>query len=153
MFAKTPEPPYYSVIFVFRTTGVDMDEYAETSARLMEKARKIDGFYGEDAVKTEGGNCITVSYWRDEEAIRQWRDDAEHTATRKIGRENGTRGSSCISPESSAPIAFGRTKTSIISACNSRSPSNKDFLSPPARYSRVRLAAHRTKSVSSRSNR
>ncbi len=92
MSAETPEPPYYAVIFAFRTTGVDMEEYAETSAYLMQKAQKIDGFYGEDAAKTEDGNCITVSYWRDEGAIKEWRDDAEHIAARKIGREKWYEG-------------------------------------------------------------
>ena len=92
MFVKTPEPPYYSVTFTFRTTGVDMEEYAETAAYLMQKAQKIDGFYGEDAAKTEGGTSITVSYWRDEETIRQWRDDAEHIAARDIGRKKWYEG-------------------------------------------------------------
>ena len=66
MIAYTPEPPYYAVIFTSVRTEGD-DGYAEMADRMVELARQQDGFLGVESARNEIG--ITVSYWRDLEAI------------------------------------------------------------------------------------
>ena len=45
-----------------------------------------DGFLGIEFAREEIG--ITVSYWRDLEAIKNWRENAEHTMAREKGRKD-----------------------------------------------------------------
>ena len=84
MIAQTISPPYYAVIFTSVRTEVDHD-YAEMSDRMVELAQKQDGFLGVESARNEIG--ITVSYWRDQESIRKWRDNIEHTIARDKGRK------------------------------------------------------------------
>jgi len=84
MFAKTPEPPYYAVIFTSLLTEEDRG-YGEMAQRMMELAQEQQGFLGVESVRD--GLGITVSYWRDRESIERWRADAEHQAAQKLGRE------------------------------------------------------------------
>lgn len=81
------EPPYYAVIFTSRRTPGD-NGYAAAADRMLELAATMPGFLGVESVRDAAGVGITVSYWRDETAIRNWRENAEHTATRAIGRAN-----------------------------------------------------------------
>lgn len=83
MIAKTPKPPYYAVIFTNLRTAVE-DGYAETAARMVALAAEQDGFLGEESVRN--GLGITISYWRDEEAIANWRKNAEHRIAQERGR-------------------------------------------------------------------
>lgn len=84
MFANTPAPPYYAVTFTsIRTTGDN--GYAETAKRMVELAAAQPGFLGVESARNELG--ITVSYWQDLEAIKNWREHFEHTQARNKGRE------------------------------------------------------------------
>ena len=85
-FARTPEPPYYAVIFCSRRTHHDADAYAAASARMLDLAARQPGFLGVDSVRDERGCGITVSYWDSEAAIAAWKHQAEHAATRAAGR-------------------------------------------------------------------
>ncbi|MCF8237400.1 MAG: antibiotic biosynthesis monooxygenase [Saprospiraceae bacterium] len=83
MIAKTPNPPYYAVIFATRRTEVQ-EGYAETAERMVELARKQPGFLGIESVHEDIG--LTISYWQDLDSIQQWKRHAEHTAAREKGR-------------------------------------------------------------------
>lgn len=84
MSTKIPFEPYYAVIFTSKRTSGD-DGYAEAARRMEELATAMPGFLGIDSARNEIG--ITVSYWKDEDSIRQWKEHAEHTMARKNGRE------------------------------------------------------------------
>ncbi|MEX0298877.1 MAG: antibiotic biosynthesis monooxygenase [Kordiimonas sp.] len=84
------KPPYYAVTFSARLTGIDMDEYSELSNALLEKAQSLEGFLGEEALRTNERG-LTISYWRDTDTIKAWMNDAEHIAARKIGKEKWYR--------------------------------------------------------------
>jgi len=84
LIAKTPQPPYYAVIFSSHKTG-DNDGYAETADRMLELAAEQPGFLGVESVSEDLG--ITVSYWADLESIRLWKQHAEHRVAQKSGRE------------------------------------------------------------------
>lgn len=47
-------------------------------------ARQQDGFLGVESARNEVG--ITVSYWRDLESIKRWKEHAEHSFAREKGR-------------------------------------------------------------------
>jgi heme-degrading monooxygenase HmoA len=84
MIAETPEPPYYAVIFTSERTEGD-NGYAWMSIKMMELAVKQEGFLGVETAREKLG--ITVSYWRDMESIRKWRDNTDHILAREKGRE------------------------------------------------------------------
>src|SRR5690606_13676634 len=54
MMARTPEPPYYAVIFTSRRTDGDQG-YAETAERMAELAREQPGFLGVESARGEDG--------------------------------------------------------------------------------------------------
>ena len=84
--ARTPEPPYYAVIFTSTRTSVD-DGYGDMSAKMVELAAQQPGFLGVESARGADGLGITVSYWESEEAIANWRANAEHRIAQLHGRE------------------------------------------------------------------
>ena len=79
MLARTPEPPYYAVVFSSTRTGDDAG-YAETAARMVELAALQPGFLG-----IESAPGITVSYWESEAAIAAWHSNVEHLEAQRSG--------------------------------------------------------------------
>ena len=84
-FARLPPPPYYAVIFSAQRTDID-NGYGAMADRMVELAHQQPGFLGVESVRGADGFGITVAYWDSEEAIRAWRQHAEHTAARERGR-------------------------------------------------------------------
>lgn len=72
--APTPEPPYYAVIFTTQRTGEEQSLYEEMNERLSEMAGKFPGYLGMES----SGRGITISYWKNEEAIQAWKKEAYH---------------------------------------------------------------------------
>jgi len=83
MIAQTPQPPYYAVIFTSIRTEDDHG-YSEMAERMVELASQQDGFLGVESARNEIG--VTVSYWRDLESIRRWKEHSEHSIARRQGR-------------------------------------------------------------------
>lgn len=86
-FARTPEPPYYAVIFSSRRSPGDHDGYAQTAARMVELAGQQPGFLGAERARGEDGCGITVSYWDSEESIACWKAQHEHLTAQQEGRQ------------------------------------------------------------------
>ena len=84
LIAKTPEPPYYAVIFSSLRND-DIEGYAETAARMVELAAQQPGFLGVESVREDLG--ITISYWSDLESIKKWKAHAEHIEAQKLGMD------------------------------------------------------------------
>ncbi len=84
--ARTPEPPYHAVIFT--STRADADRgYGAMADRMVELAASQPGFLGIESVRDPAtGLGITVSYWTDGDAIRAWRDHAEHRVAQETGK-------------------------------------------------------------------
>ena len=82
----TPEPPYYAVIFTSRRTADDHG-YNAMANRMEALGSSYDGFLGLESARGADGVGITVSYWRDEAAIRAWKHDAEHLQAQRGGRD------------------------------------------------------------------
>jgi heme-degrading monooxygenase HmoA len=84
LFAATPEPPYYAVIFTSVRTGGDHG-YTATADAMLELAREQPGFLGYETAREELG--ISVSYWSDLESIRLWKSNLAHREAQMRGRE------------------------------------------------------------------
>ncbi|MFH4969500.1 antibiotic biosynthesis monooxygenase [Gaetbulibacter sp. M240] len=83
MIAHTPEPPYYAVIFSTIRTEGDRG-YSDMAALMEELAQKQKGYLGIESARTQMG--ITVSYWKDLESIRSWKQHTEHVIAQKKGK-------------------------------------------------------------------
>ena len=83
MISKTPQPPYYAVIFTSIKTD-NTEGYVEMSDLMVDLAQKQEGFLGLESANSEIG--ITVSYWTDLEAIKKWKQNADHVTAQKKGR-------------------------------------------------------------------
>ncbi len=84
--ARTPKPPYYAVIFTSLRTDGDRG-YEHTAQRMVELAAQQPGFLGVETVRTPDGLGITVSYWESEEAIANWKAQAEHQVAQQTGKK------------------------------------------------------------------
>ena len=84
IIAKTPEPPYYAVIFTSTRTGVD-NGYDEIADRMLALAKQQSGFLGVESARENVG--ITVSYWSDLQSIKNWKANTEHLEAQKNGRK------------------------------------------------------------------
>jgi len=85
--AKTPNPPFYAVIFTSVRRQADVEAYQETAARMLTLAARQRGFLGVDSAHSDGVG-ITVSYWESEDAIRTWKLQVEHSEAQRRGRES-----------------------------------------------------------------
>jgi heme-degrading monooxygenase HmoA len=85
-FARTPEPPYYAVIFTSKRTEGDRG-YAAMAERMADLGARYEGFLGLESVRGGDGIGITVSYWRDEASIRAWKRDTEHEKAQAAGQK------------------------------------------------------------------
>ncbi|MES2772618.1 MAG: antibiotic biosynthesis monooxygenase [Bacteroidota bacterium] len=83
MIANTPKPPYYAVIFTSLKTSDD-EGYNAMSELMVELAMQQPGYLGHESARD--GLGITVSYWKDLESIRQWKQVSEHRSAQQQGR-------------------------------------------------------------------
>ena len=84
--ARTPSPPYFAVLFTSVRTAADPEGYAVTAERMVELAAGRPGFLGIESARDANGVGITVSYWSSLDAIRAWREHAEHRLAQAGGR-------------------------------------------------------------------
>lgn len=75
----------YAVIFRAKP-GIQNEEYSQSVSRMRELAFEKYGCLDFIAV-TEGNQEIAISYWDNEEAIKKWKNNAEHIIAQTLGRE------------------------------------------------------------------
>ena len=85
LIAKTPEPPYYAVIFTSKNNADKNDSYKEMDKALFDLVQDQEGFLGFESASDNIG--ITVSYWSKLSVIQQWKENAEHQIAQKLGKE------------------------------------------------------------------
>lgn len=76
---------YYAVIFTSERTAIE-DGYAEMTILMEELAKQQEGFIGVESARNEIG--ITVSYWKDLESIKKWKQNMDHLVAQKKGRSD-----------------------------------------------------------------
>ncbi|HEX2827776.1 MAG TPA: antibiotic biosynthesis monooxygenase [Burkholderiales bacterium] len=62
--------------------------YFDTAATLRPELEKIDGFISIERFEsvTTPGKFVSLSFWRDEEAVKQWRNLEAHRRAQAAGR-------------------------------------------------------------------
>ena len=78
----------YAVIFEVWPDPDRKQDYLDIAATLRPEVEKIDGFISIERFTsvTDDGKMLSLSFWRDEAAIRQWRQNIDHHAAQQDGR-------------------------------------------------------------------
>ena len=78
-----------AVIFELEPAAASKDRYLEIAARLRDDLEQVDGFISIERFESlsQPGKLLSLSFWRDEEAICAWRNLAHHRAAQQAGRE------------------------------------------------------------------
>ena len=79
-----------AVIFESQPRPGQTDAYLNAAAKLRPLLAEIDGFISIERFEslTQPGKILSLSYWRDEEAVRQWRNVEAHRRIQAAGRES-----------------------------------------------------------------
>lgn len=85
MIANTPKPPYYAVIFSSIKTE-ENNGYSEMADLMIELANQQEEFLGVESSNDKLD--ITVSFWKDLESIKQWKQHSEHLVAQKKGKSD-----------------------------------------------------------------
>ncbi len=84
-FARNLTLPYYAVIFSAQRREGDHG-YARMADKMEQMAAQQPGYLGIESSRDADGFGITVSYWRDAESVRAWKQVAEHLGAQALGK-------------------------------------------------------------------
>jgi len=78
----------HAVIFEVESRPGRERDYLELAAMLRTEVEKIDGFISVERYESlvHKGKLVSISYWRDADAVRRWREHAQHHAVQLRGR-------------------------------------------------------------------
>lgn len=79
----------YAVIFEVRPRPGREQDYLSMAQSLRGELEKIDGFISVERFASlyQEGKMLSLSFWRDEEAVKRWRNHVQHRAAQRRGRE------------------------------------------------------------------
>ena len=77
-----------AVIFEVQPAAGRRDTNLGLAAELREQLQGIDGFLSIERFESlsQPGKLLSLSFWRDEAAVRQWRNSEEHRQAQRAGR-------------------------------------------------------------------
>ena len=78
---------YFAAIFTTQRSQSGDDVYEIMTSRMLTLAQQQQGFLGLESVRSDDGIGITVSYWSNREAIKNWGRHAEHVSVQAMGRQ------------------------------------------------------------------
>lgn len=78
-----------AVIFEVWPAEGQSGAYLDTAAALRPQLEQVDGFISVERFEslTEPGKYLSLSIWRDEDAVAEWRRTEEHRVAQAAGRE------------------------------------------------------------------
>ena len=78
-----------AVIFEAQPREGQQEAYLSIAAALRPELEKIDGFIAIERFQSlaEPGKLLSLSWWRDEAAVAEWRRFEQHRAAQRAGRE------------------------------------------------------------------
>jgi heme-degrading monooxygenase HmoA len=78
-----------AVIFEVEPDPAHRQAYLDTAAALRAELEAIDGFMSVERFESlsRPGRLLSLSFWRDEEAVRIWRTQAAHREAQLRGRQ------------------------------------------------------------------
>jgi len=79
-----------AVIFEVEPKPERRQQYLDAAARLRPVLESIDGFVSVERFEslTTPGKILSLSIWRDEEAVQRWRSVEEHRRMQAAGRQS-----------------------------------------------------------------
>jgi heme-degrading monooxygenase HmoA len=82
--------PMIAVIFEVQPHDHRKAAYLQAAERLRPLLDQVDGFISIERFESlaSPGEILSLSYWRDEEAVRQWRNNDEHRQVQTAGRDS-----------------------------------------------------------------
>jgi heme-degrading monooxygenase HmoA len=77
-----------AVLFEVQPHAEGKDAYLDLAGALRPQLEKIDGFISIERFEslTRPGTLLSLSYWRDEAAVKEWRSVDTHRAAQNAGR-------------------------------------------------------------------
>lgn len=77
-----------AVIFEVRVADSGRDEYLDIAAKLREQLTDVDGFISIERFESlsEPGKILSLSFFRDESAVQNWRNLGAHRQAQAKGR-------------------------------------------------------------------
>ncbi len=80
----------FAVIFEVQPRPGREQDYLALAQELRAELEHIDGFISIErfASLTTEGKILSLSFWRDEAAVRRWREHAPHREAQRRGRED-----------------------------------------------------------------
>jgi len=78
-----------AVIFEVQIAEGRQQDYLDIAAGLRAELEAIDGFLSVErfASLSDPNRLLSLSFWRDEEAVRRWRTASRHRAAQHAGRD------------------------------------------------------------------
>lgn len=79
-----------AVIFEVQPHAAHQQAYLDIAAALKFQLNEIDGFISIERFQSlsEPGKILSLSFWRDEEAVKTWRNLEAHRAAQDMGRQH-----------------------------------------------------------------
>ena len=79
-----------AVIFEVTPAPGQRGAYLDAAAALKPLLAQIDGFVSIERFESlsEPGKLLSLSFWRDEEAVARWRQQEAHRSTQAAGRDH-----------------------------------------------------------------
>jgi len=76
------------VVFEVWPASGRKEDYLAIAASLRAELEKVDGFISVERFQslTDPGKLLSLSFWRDEEAVKIWRNDLRHRESQTAGR-------------------------------------------------------------------
>ena len=80
----------YAVIFEVQPKPGRKQDYLDIAAALKPELEKIDGFISVERFQSLGNDAkiLSLSFWRDAEAVRRWREHDRHQRAQDKGRND-----------------------------------------------------------------
>jgi heme-degrading monooxygenase HmoA len=77
-----------AVIFEVWPASGRKDDYLAIAAKLKPDLEKMDGFISIERFQslTDPGKLLSLSFWRDDEAVQNWRNQEDHRRSQAAGR-------------------------------------------------------------------
>src|SRR5262245_65678737 len=77
-----------AVIFEVEPRDGEEGRYLDIAAELLPRLKRIDGFISVERFRSlvSPGKLLSLSFWRDEAAVSEWRNVEQHRHAQAIGR-------------------------------------------------------------------
>ena len=78
----------FVVVFEVQPKEGREQEYLDLAASLRPEVEKIDGFISVERFQSmsQPGRLVSISYWRDADAVKRWREQNRHHLAQLSGR-------------------------------------------------------------------